>query len=123
MVKSKRPRSGGLTFHADGTVSLLYGEAWVRGRDPSAGLLDSLDDGERERVLIHIGAVEAEPLEAGALRAALRHRKQTQAAGPRTMRELAGEAGISESGLRAWVCLGEVPPAPAHKIRRVLGLL
>lgn len=123
MVKSSRPRSGRLTLHDDGTASLADGESWVRGRDPSADLLAMLDDGERDRVLIHIGAIDAKPLTAAELRSLLSRRKQAQAVGPRTMREIAGEAGISESGLRAWVCLGEVPAAPAHRIRRALGLL
>lgn len=123
MEPAPRPRSKAVTLHTDGSVSLPGPSGgWVRGSDPSRAHLAPLELDLRERVRIHVGQVSSEPLRADTLRALLAARKANLSAGPRSLSELAAVARLSESGLRAWVYAGEVPPVAAARIRRALGL-
>lgn len=55
MTRTTRPRSGRTTFHRDGAVTTwdCHQQSWVRGTDPSAQLLSTMDERERARVIRH----------------------------------------------------------------------
>lgn len=57
MTRTNRPTTGRTTFHHDGTVTTwdcVLGQ-WVRGNNPCAGLLATMDRRERARVIRHTG--------------------------------------------------------------------
>lgn len=64
MNRTTRPDSGDTTLNDDGTVTVwdCLKQSWVRGRNPSAGLLATLDRDERNQVLSHVEAGDTEPL-------------------------------------------------------------
>jgi len=57
MTRTTRPTTGQTTFHRDGSVTTwdCILQAWVRGDNPCAGLLATMDRVERDRVLRHTG--------------------------------------------------------------------
>ena len=63
MDRTTRPTSGNTTFHRDNSVTVWDCElqSWVRGRNPCAGLLATLDRAERVKVICHTG-IEGQPL-------------------------------------------------------------
>jgi hypothetical protein len=57
MNRTTRPNTGRTTYHRDGTITTwdCIAQAWIRGADPSAALLGTMDVRERARVIRHTG--------------------------------------------------------------------
>jgi hypothetical protein len=49
----RKPKSGKITYHKDGTVTIWDGKQWVRGCNVPDNVLNKLKKAERRRVWIH----------------------------------------------------------------------